>query len=106
MSLDKYKSVIQVNNNFNSPSISQYSRKFTKVSTAAGVAVSERVPGEKLWAGARGKAIKGANTLLAQEAVSHVILYTRADILRKDEAREIQHFLQYWKTPRHSVKET
>jgi len=56
--------------------------------------------------GARGKAVKGANTLLAQEAASNVILYTRADILRQDEAREIQHFVQYWKTLRHTVKET
>jgi transposase len=61
---------------------------------------------EKVWAGARGKAVKGANTLLAQDAASNVILYTRADILRKDEAREIQHFVQYWKTLRHTVKET
>ena len=61
---------------------------------------------EKVWAGARGKAVKGANTLLAQDAASNVILYTRADILRKDEAREIQHFVQYWKTLRHTVTET
>jgi hypothetical protein len=61
---------------------------------------------EKVWAGARGKALKGANTLLAQDASSNVILYTRADILRKDEAREIQHFVQFWKTLRHPVKET
>ena len=61
---------------------------------------------EKVWAGARGKAMKGANTLLAQDAASNVILYTQADILRKDEAREIQHFVQYWKTLRHTVNET
>ena len=61
---------------------------------------------EKVWAGARGKAMKGANTLLAQDAASNVILYTQADILRKDEAREIQHFIQYWKTLRHTVNET
>ncbi len=61
---------------------------------------------EKVWAGARGKAVKGANTLLAQDAASNIILYTRADILRKDEAREIQHFVQYWKTLRHTVTET
>jgi transposase len=61
---------------------------------------------EKVWAGARHKALKGANTLLAQDAVSNVILYTQADVLRKDEAREILRFVQYWKTLRPSVTET
>ncbi|MFW0860481.1 MAG: helix-turn-helix domain-containing protein, partial [Dehalococcoidia bacterium] len=40
---------------------------------------------EKLWCGARGKALKGANTIFAQDAQSNEILYTRADILRKEE---------------------
>ncbi len=39
---------------------------------------------EKVWCGARGKAMKGANTVFAQDSSSNVILYTRADILRKD----------------------
>jgi hypothetical protein len=61
---------------------------------------------EKVWCGARGKAIKGANTIFAQDSESNAILYTRADILRKDEAKEIQRFVAYWKTIRKEFKET
>ncbi len=61
---------------------------------------------EKVWCGARGKAIKGANTLFAQDATSDVILYTRADILRKNEAAEIQKFAQFWKEIRKDITET
>lgn len=55
---------------------------------------------EKVWCGARGKAIKGANTLFAQDSHSNAILYTRADILRKNEANEIKNFVTYWKEVR------
>lgn len=51
---------------------------------------------EKVWCGARGKALKGANILLAQDAQSNVIIYTKADILRKNESQEIKHFVAYW----------
>ena len=61
---------------------------------------------EKVWCGARGKAIKGANTLFAQDSESNAILYTRADILRKNEAEEIHHFVKYWKKIRKELKET
>lgn len=61
---------------------------------------------EKVWCGARGKAMKGANTLLAQDGQSNTILYTHADILRKDEAYAIQQFITYWKTIRNEVSET
>ena len=61
---------------------------------------------EKVWCGARGKAIKGANTIFAQDSESNAILYTRADILRKDEANEIFKFVKYWKTIRKELKET
>ena len=61
---------------------------------------------EKVWCGARGKAMKGANTIFAQDANSNVILYTRADILRKNEAKEVRHFAAYWKTVKGSVNET
>ncbi len=47
---------------------------------------------EKVWCGARGKAMKGANTLLAQDGQSNAILYTHADILRKNEAKAVQQF--------------
>jgi hypothetical protein len=52
---------------------------------------------EKVWCGARGKAMKGANTVFAQDSASNVILYTRADILRREESEEIKRFVAYWK---------
>lgn len=61
---------------------------------------------EKVWCGARGKAMKGANTLLAQDGDSNAILYTHADILRKDEAQAIRQFITYWKKIRSEVTET
>ena len=61
---------------------------------------------EKVWCGARGKAIKGANTIFAQDSESNAILYTHADILRKDEAGEIMKFVDYWKSIKGNVKET
>lgn len=61
---------------------------------------------EKVWCGARGKAMKGANTLLAQDANSNAILYTQADILRKDEAKTIQNFITYWKNIKGDLTET
>lgn len=61
---------------------------------------------EKVWCGARSKAMKGANTLLAQDGQSNTILYTHADILRKNEAQAIQQFITYWKKIRNEVTET
>ena len=52
---------------------------------------------EKVWCGARNRTMKGANTLFAQDSASNVILYTKADILRKDESSEILNFISYWK---------
>jgi transposase len=61
---------------------------------------------EKVWCGARGKAMKGVNTIFAQDSGSNVILYTNADILRKDEAKEILQFADYWKNTKGSINET
>lgn len=61
---------------------------------------------EKVWCGSRGKAIKGANTVFAQDSKSNVILYTRADILRKEESEEIKRFVAYWKKQNGDLKET
>jgi hypothetical protein len=61
---------------------------------------------EKVWCGARGKAMKGANTLFVQDSKSNAIVYTRADILRKNEAREILTFVDYWKKIKGNVTET
>ena len=61
---------------------------------------------EHVWCGARGKAMKGANTLLAQDSQSNAVLYTHADILRKDEPAAIQEFVAYWKKITNSMSET
>jgi transposase len=52
---------------------------------------------EKVWCGARGKTLKGANTVFAQDAQSCAVIYTRSDILRKEEADEVNKFVSYWK---------
>jgi len=51
----------------------------------------------KVWCGSRGKTLKGANVLLAQDGDSDVILGTTADVLRKNETQEIKKFVDYWK---------
>jgi hypothetical protein len=52
---------------------------------------------QKHWAGARNKAMKGALTLLAQDAQSKLILYTAADIHRDEADDQVLEFLTYWK---------
>lgn len=52
---------------------------------------------EKVWCGARGKALTGANTIFAQDSLSNAVIYTRADILRKEESQEVKKFITYWK---------
>jgi len=61
---------------------------------------------EKVWCGAKNKAMKGANTVFAQDSKSNLILYARADILRSEECREVLNFVNYWKKIRSQVKET
>jgi hypothetical protein len=61
---------------------------------------------ERVWCGARGKTMKGAHTIFAQDSQSNVIIYTRADILRKEESEEIKRFVSYWRTLKGSLKET
>ncbi len=61
---------------------------------------------EKLWCGAKGKSMKGANTVFAQDSQSNAILYTRADILRSEEADEVKKFVDYWKSIQGNVDET
>ena len=61
---------------------------------------------EKVWCGARGKAIKGANTVFAQDSESNAIMYTRADILRGEEAEEVKRFVNYWKSLKGNVDDT
>ncbi len=61
---------------------------------------------EKVWAGAKHKTMKGADTVIAQDAQSNMILYTRADILRKEESEEVLKFVDYWKQVNKTVEQT
>ncbi len=62
---------------------------------------------EHVWVGAKHQVMKGANTLLAQDSRSNVILYTRADVLRKDETTAIKQFIEHWKSVKNSdIQET
>ncbi len=61
---------------------------------------------EKVWCGSRSKAMKGANTIFAQDSGSNTLIYTRADILRKEEAQEIKRFIAFWKQVKGNVDET
>lgn len=49
------------------------------------------------WAGARNKRMKGALTLVGQDADSKLILYTAADIQRREADDQILEFLSFWK---------
>lgn len=51
---------------------------------------------EEHWAGARGKRMKGALSLFAQDASSKLILYTAADIKRSESDTQVLDFLKYW----------
>ena len=61
---------------------------------------------EKIWCGARHKTLKGANTVFVQDSQSNAVLYTRADILRKEQSQEIKKFATYWKTITDKIDET
>lgn len=58
---------------------------------------------EHHWAGARGKAMKGALTLFAQDAQSKLILYTAADIRRVESDDQVLDFLNFWRKVRRGV---
>ena len=51
---------------------------------------------EKVWCGARGKTLKGANTFFAQDGGSDLLLYANSDIKRKESSKEIKKFVDYW----------
>jgi len=61
---------------------------------------------EKHWAGARGKVMKGALTLIAQDAGSKMIIYTAADILREEADEQIIEFNEFWKRVQRGVPTT
>jgi hypothetical protein len=55
------------------------------------------------WAGARNKRMKGALTLVGQDASSKLILYTAADIQRTEADDQILAFLSFWKKTHRGV---
>lgn len=61
---------------------------------------------ENVWCGAKSKTMKGADTVIAQDAQSNLILYTKADILRREESQEVLNFVHYWKQVNGSVDQT
>jgi transposase len=52
---------------------------------------------EQHWAGARGRVLKGALTLFAQDAESKLMLYTAADIQREEADDQVLQFISFWK---------
>lgn len=60
---------------------------------------------EKIWCGSKGKSLRGANTLIAQNGSTDLIIYTKADILRKKETEEILNFVEYWKKIKGDVED-
>jgi hypothetical protein len=61
---------------------------------------------EEHWVGTRGKAMKGALTLFAQDAETKLLLYTMADIQRSESDDQVLEFLSYWKRVWRGVKPT
>jgi len=58
------------------------------------------------WAGARGKRMKAALTLFAQDADSRLILYTAADIQREEADEQVLQFLRFWQKRRRGLSPT
>lgn len=61
---------------------------------------------QKHWAGARNKKMKGALTLLGQDAASKLILYTAADIERSEADDQVLEFVSFWRKTQRGVEPT
>ncbi len=61
---------------------------------------------EKHWAGARGKVMKGALCLFAQDADSKLMVYTASDIQRSEADDQVTNFLSFWKGVQRGVQPT
>ena len=61
---------------------------------------------EKHWAGARGKRMKGALCLFAQDAESKLMLYTAGDVQRDEADDQVLSFLSFWDQVRRGVRPT
>ena len=58
------------------------------------------------WTGARGKRMKGALTLFAQDASSKLVLYTAADIMKEEANEQVMNVLSFWNKIRKGVGST
>jgi len=61
---------------------------------------------DKHWVGARNKGIKSALTLFAQDCTSKLILYTQADIRRREADDQVLAFVRFWRSIARSVAPT
>lgn len=61
---------------------------------------------QKHWAGARGRRMKGALTLFAQDASSKLVLYTAADLLKEEANEQVLKVLSFWKKVQKGVTST
>ena len=61
---------------------------------------------ERHWAGARGKVLKGALTLFAQDAQTKLLLYTQADIQRAESDDQVLAFVDFWTKMQRGVMPT
>jgi hypothetical protein len=50
--------------------------------------------------------MKGANTVFAQDSKSNAVIYSRADILRGEEADEVRKFVVFWRKIKGNINET
>jgi transposase len=61
---------------------------------------------EEHWVGTRGKSMKGALTLFAQDAETTLLLYTAADIRRSEANDQVTEFLSFWRKVRRGILPT
>lgn len=61
---------------------------------------------DKNWVGARGKGIKSALTVFAQDCTSKLILYTQSDLRRSEADGQVHEFVACWKKIARSVSAT
>lgn len=61
---------------------------------------------DKNWVGTRGKGIKSALTVFAQDCTSKLIVYTQADIRRSEAEDQVHEFVDFWKKIAKSVSST
>jgi len=61
---------------------------------------------ETHWAGAKGKALKSALTLFAQDAASKLVLYADADLMRSEADDAVLDFVAFYKKVRRSLPGT